>query len=238
MNGVGKNGATGPRASAEKICAGRIWLETSGSVEVVADEASAQKTGVIILAAGAATRFGAPKLALLLAGVPLVRRAALAALEVSRHVVVVTGAHCEEIEPLVADLAITRAYNPDWVLGMNHSIAHGLVQLCATAPDTSGALVLLADQVQVGVAELRQLLAAHAASPRSIVAANYRGEAGAPCLFPRSYFDKVMRLQDARGARAIMRRYAERVLAIDMPQAEVDVDTPTDYADVLAAYGL
>ena len=215
--------------------------EMSGAERIEAAGQSlpgAEKIGAIVLAAGAATRYGAPKLALPLAGAPLVRRMALAALAVSRHVVVVTGAHCEEIEPLIADLPVTRAYNPDWVLGMSHSIAHGVVRLCAIAPDVSGALVLLADQVQIGAPELRRLLLDHAAEPRAIVAANYGGEAGAPCLFPRSYFDKLMQLKGARGARTILRRHAEHVRAVEMPQAAVDIDTPADYANVLAAYGL
>jgi len=163
---------------------------------------------------------------------------ATAALEVSANVIVVTGAHCEAIEPLVADLPVTLAYNPDWVLGMSQSIAHGIVRLCAIAPGVSCALVMLADQIRVGTQELRQLLAAHAAAPDRIIAANYAGESGAPCVFPRLYFDKLMQLQGARGARTILRRHADSVLALPMPQAAVDIDTPADYADALAAAGL
>ena len=194
--------------------------------------------GVIVLAAGAATRFGGPKLAMPFGGTTLLRRATAAALEVSAHVIVVTGAHCEAIEPLVADLPVTRAYNPDWVLGMSQSIAHGIVRLCAVAPDATGALVMLADQVNVGTDELRELLAAHDASPTQIIAANYAGESGAPCVFPRLYFDKLMQLQGARGARTILRRHADSVRALPMPQAAIDIDTPADYAEALAAAGL
>jgi len=53
--------------------------------------------GVLILAAGAAQRFGSAKLVVPLNGMPLVRRAALAALGASAHVIVVTGAHRESI---------------------------------------------------------------------------------------------------------------------------------------------
>lgn len=200
--------------------------------------AARQDVGVVVLAAGAATRFGAPKLAMPFGHDTMLRRAALAALEVSARVVVVTGAHCEQIEPLVAGLSVTLAYNPDWVLGMSQSIAHGVVRLCAVAPEVKGALIVLADQVCVGAAELRQLLAAHDASPQSIIAANYSGEAGAPCVFPRLYFDKLMQLQGARGARTILRRHAEYVRSVPMPQAATDIDTPTDYANALAAAGL
>lgn len=194
--------------------------------------------GVILLAAGAATRFGGPKLAMPFGTTSLLRRATSAALEVSANVIVVTGAHCEAIEPLVADLPVTLAYNPDWVLGMSQSIAHGLVRLCAVAPDVTCALVMLADQVRVGADELRQLLAAHDAVPDMIVAASYSGESGAPCVFPRPYFDKLMHLQGARGARTILRRHAHSVRALSMPQAAIDIDTPADYADALAATGL
>lgn len=200
--------------------------------------AAHREVGVIVLAAGAATRFGGAKLAMPFGGTNLLRRATSAALDVSGHVIVVTGAHCEAIEPLVADLPVTLAYNPDWVLGMSQSIAHGIVRLCAVAPEVSCAVVMLADQVRVGSEELRQLLAAHAAAPDKIIAANYAGESGAPCLFPRPYFDKLMQLQGARGARTILRRHADSVYALPMPQAAIDIDTPADYADALAASGL
>ena len=200
---------------------------------------SARKSvGVILLAAGAATRFGGPKLAMPFGRTSLLRRATEAALEVSANVIVVTGAHCEAIEPLVADLPVTLAYNPDWVLGMSQSIAHGIVRLCAVAPDVRCALVMLADQVRVGADELRQLLAAHETAPDMIVAASYAGESGAPCVFPRLYFDKLMQLQGARGARTILRRHAHSVRVLSMPQAATDIDTPADYADALAATGL
>jgi molybdenum cofactor cytidylyltransferase len=147
--------------------------------------------GIVVLAAGAAKRFGACKLTLPIDGVPLVRRSLLAALGAAERVVVVSGAHRERVEACVSDLAIDRVFNANWADGMGASIACGISAL-ATACDA--AIIALADQVLIGTEQFKALIAAHARAPERIIAAQYNGVLGAPCLFPRAYFEKLAAL--------------------------------------------
>jgi len=186
----------------------------------------AERIGVVVLAAGAATRFGSSKLTAPTAGVPLVRRTALAALGASAHVVVVTGAHRAAVEACIADLAVERVFNPGWAEGMGSSIACGIAALPASC---EAAIVVLADQALVDVEGIAALIAAHERAPERIIAAQYDGVHGPPCLFPRGYFDELARLDGDQGARALLERHCAQVDAVSMPDAATDIDTREDY---------
>lgn len=182
---------------------------------------------VVLLAAGASTRFGSPKLVVPIAGVPLVRRAALAALEIGADVVVVTGAHRALVEAQLADLHLRRMYNADWEDGMGRSIACGINALGNVC---DAAIIALADQPRIGATELHALINAHAHAPKRIIAAQFDGVLCPPCLFPRRYFADLVALRGNSGAKGVLQRHAQDVEALPMPQAAVDVDTPEDYS--------
>ncbi len=188
------------------------------------------RVGIALLAAGASARYGAAKLALTIDGVPLVRRAALAALSVSASIVVVTGADADTIAPLVNDLAVDVCFNANWQHGIGDSIACGVERLRSIAADTNGALIMLADQYRIGETQLRALLRAHAQDPRRIVAASYAGALGVPCVFPAMHFDALTRLHGPSGAQSLLREHAGTLCALPIPEAAHDIDTPQDYA--------
>jgi molybdenum cofactor cytidylyltransferase len=181
--------------------------------------------GVVVLAAGEAKRFGSAKLVAKIDGVPLVRRAAIAALAVGTQVIVVSGAHREAVETCIADLAAERAFNAKWMQGMGGSIACGVAKL---ALSVDAVIVMLADQALIGTAELRRLIDAHAAAPGHIIAAQFKNVLGPPCLFPRRYFAELAALQGEHGARVLLQRHARRVEALPLPAAGLDIDTPQD----------
>ena len=185
------------------------------------------RVGVIVLAAGESRRYGAPKLLAQIDGVALIRRAALAAQAVGAAVVVVLGAHRDLLEPHIADLAVERAFNPDWASGMGSSIACGVARMGATI---EAALIMLADQPLIGARELLSLVGAHAAAPGCIVAAQFSGVLGPPCLFPRRYFAELAALRGEHGARGVLQRHAAQVEALPLSAAAADIDTPADYA--------
>jgi len=194
---------------------------------------SETQVGIVLLAAGASERYGATKLALTLGDVPLVRRAALAAATVSAHVVVVTGADADRIAPLVVDLAVDVCFNGNWQRGIGDSIAAGVVRLRSMSADVQAVLIMLADQYRIGEQQLRVMLRAHAQDPRAIVAASYAETVGVPCLFPASQLDVLTRLNGPVGAQALLREHAAELLALPMPEAAHDIDTPQDYAAAL-----
>lgn len=187
------------------------------------------RTGIIVLAAGASVRMGTPKQLLEVGGVSLVQRAAQAAIDSECHpVVVVLGANTELIRPELEGLAINVVVNLEWSAGMSASIRCGLNKLLTLAHEIEGVVLMLADQPEVTGEALRKLTGARKTS--GLVAARYHGVLGTPAFFSREHFDELLQLDGQSGARSLIERHRARVLAVDLPEAARDLDTPEDLA--------
>jgi len=190
---------------------------------------STPHAAIVLLGAGASQRYGAAKLVLPIDGVAMLRRAALAARAACARVIVVTGAQRELTEPLLAQLDVQIAFNPDWAQGMGRSIAHGVQRALERDAALDAVLIALADQYRVGAVEYAALLRAHEANPDAIVAAGYADTFGAPCVFPRAFFARLRGLRGP-GARALLQANRERVHVVPLELAAYDIDTPLDFA--------
>lgn len=181
---------------------------------------------VVVLAAGAGTRFGGTKQLVRVNGRPLMHTIVSRAVELSGHsVTVVLGSHAGELAPLLKHSPASVVVNRDWAEGVASSIRSGLAQMPATA---DGVLLMFADQAAVSSEDLKRLAGAWRRDTNSIVAAQYAGALGMPALFPRWCFRELQELRGDRGAQLLLSRHAERVMRLPMPSAEVDIDSPED----------
>ncbi len=190
---------------------------------------------VLLLAAGRARRFGAPKQLARLDGVSLVRRAARAAAASGARVLVVTGAYRRAVRAELEGLAVMPIWNARWRQGLGDSIACGVRFARRLRPSPRALIVALADQALLTAADFRALIAAHAAAPARIVAAANAAVRGPPCLFPRRHFAELAALRGRGGARTVLERHAASVVAVPMPRAALDIDTPADHARLARA---
>jgi molybdenum cofactor cytidylyltransferase len=117
-------------------------------------------TGVwaVVLAAGASSRFGSPKQALLLE--PVLERVRASSVD---DVVVVLGAH--ELQTSARTVLC-----PGWADGPGASLRCGLAALPA---DAEAAVVVLADGPGLDPAAIDRVIAAWREQPASVVAATY-----------------------------------------------------------------
>ncbi|MGQ0383632.1 MAG: nucleotidyltransferase family protein [Gammaproteobacteria bacterium] len=180
------------------------------------------------MAAGGSGRFGGPKLLARIGRESMLRRAARVALG-SRPAgcVVVLGARASRLRAELRGFPVRIVVNRNWRRGLAGSLRMGVAALPREAP---AALVLLADQVAVGPAELELLIAAWRRAPRSIVAASAGQILGPPVLFPRKAFAALRRLHGPAGARQLLVRMRAQVQVLDMPESAVDIDTEGDLA--------
>jgi CTP:molybdopterin cytidylyltransferase MocA len=164
-----------------------------------------------VLAAGAATRYGAPKQRLLLAEV-------LDRLSRSREVgeiVVVTGAYDVETDARVVPC-------PDWERGPGASLRCGLEALSG---DTQAAVIVLADGPDLAPAAVDRVVAAWRAGAGDVVAASYGGARGHPLVLGRRVWASV----PDEGARAL----EPALVPCDDLGPPGDVDRPEDLPDRL-----
>jgi molybdenum cofactor cytidylyltransferase len=188
---------------------------------------------VIVLAAGAATRFGSPKQLVRINGRPLLHAVIGRGVAVGGHaVIVVLGAYAAELAPLLRHTPATVVINRQWQEGMASSLRTGIAALPGTA---EAALVLLADQASVTADDLKRLVGSWRRQPTQIVAAQYGTTVGAPAIFPRWCFNELGGLRGDQGARVLLRRHADRLVRVPMASAAIDIDTPEDLLMVEAA---
>ena len=88
---------------------------------------------------------------------------------------------------------------------------------------------MLVDQPDVDAAALSRLIAAWRKRPAVPAAAHYAGRAGVPAILPRRVWHAARSLQGDVGARALLRD-APVLTLVEMPEAELDVDTTEDLA--------
>ena len=161
----------------------------------------------VVLAAGGATRFGAPKQRLLLPRV--LERLARSPVD---EVVVVAGAYELENAP-----AVTIVECPEWERGPGASLRCGLAAL---GPGVEAAVVCLADGPELAPESVRRVLTAWRAGAGAVVAASYAGNRGHPVVVGRAAWDAV----PDEGMRAL----PATLVPCDDLGAPSDVDTPGD----------
>jgi molybdenum cofactor cytidylyltransferase len=183
---------------------------------------SAPRIAFVVLAAGRSTRMGpVNKMLADIAGRPMVRRVAEAALTSrARPVAVVTGHMAAEVSSALAGLDVTLVANPDYATGLASSLKAGIRAL---SPSCDGALILLGDMPQIAPEHLDALVAAFA--PDAIVVPVHGGRQGNPVLWPAKYFSELLQLDGDAGAKRLIGTHAAHV-------REVDLDTDAIFADI------
>ena len=186
-----------------------------------------KRTAAVILAAGASTRLGKPKQMELLGGETLLDRAVRLATEIGCDpVVVVLGASADAIQAQCALRGAQVLFNGEWAEGMGSSVRVGVGAL---EEEIEAAVLMVCDQPAVTHSHLTQLLSWDGAGP---LASRYAGRQGVPALFPKSSFGMLRALVGDAGARTLLKT----AQALDLPDGELDIDTPRMLAEARARY--
>lgn len=184
---------------------------------------------ILILAAGASSRFGGPKLASLFKGKPLIGWAIDAALATqASRVIVVTGAHADRLRDtglLERDDRLQTIRCENWADGLSASLRCGL---SALPNDASAVLVMLGDMPQVPADVMDALFAAvDAGAPAAVPL--FEGQRGNPVAFSSVMFPALRKLSGDSGARQLLRGLPGVVeVACNGSGVLFDVDRPAD----------
>lgn len=180
----------------------------------------------ILLAAGAARRFGAPKLLHPLPdGVPVGIASARTLVQAVPHTLAVVQPGDRSLIEAYAEIGLGIVENPFADAGMGASLAAGV----SAAAGAGGWLVALADMPWIQPATVR-MLADRLRSGASMVAPVFGGRRGHPVGFSHHWGDRLQALGGDDGARNLLAEHAGELVLLDTADAGVleDIDHPDD----------
>jgi CTP:molybdopterin cytidylyltransferase MocA/SAM-dependent methyltransferase len=188
----------------------------------------------LILAAGASTRFGGPKLLASLAGRPVLQHVVdLAAQLRLDGTVVVLGAEAAAIEAAVDWRQACVVRNPHPEAGLSSSVRVGLDAVRETFPDAEAVLILLGDQPLARTGVIDRLLAAEVTPGRTVVVPRYAGGGGPnPALVHAAAWTLAEHASGDRGLGPVLAAHPELVQEVPVEGDNPDVDTAKDLAVV------
>jgi molybdenum cofactor cytidylyltransferase len=186
----------------------------------------------LVLAAGAATRFGSAKQLADIEGRPMLEHSILAmvASPVGR-VVVVLGSGAEDVLQKVDLHGADAVVCERWAEGQSASLACGLADLSGS----EAVVVTLGDQPFVSPDAIRRVIAARG-NGAAAVRATYDGAPGHPVLLERRLFERMRDVTGDHGARNLLISVQTREVPCDDLGGGQDVDTPAQL-DALRAGG-
>lgn len=205
----------------------------------------ASSFGGVILAAGESSRMGRDKALLpwppVVDGETLSREtflsAAIRSLALSTDfVVVVAGKNEAALAPITYINGASIVTNPDPGCGQFSSLQIGLREVLNRGRDA--AIVTLVDRPPARSATVQSLRAAFDATPRNIwaVVPEYSGKHGHPYLASREMIEQFLQAPVTSNARDVEHRFQEhiRYVAVDDPFVALNINTPEDYAALMA----
>jgi CTP:molybdopterin cytidylyltransferase MocA len=186
----------------------------------------------IVLAAGASSRMGRPKMLLPVGDRTLLAASVTPYLEaVDGLVVVVLGKDSRRVRAeagLPADPRLHVVVNRRWRDGMSSSLRRGL-EVCG---DADAVLVALGDEPGVTADRVARILAAWRPGVALVVPVVSATRAAHPVLFARCLWEELRGLRGDVGAREVVQRNWDRAVRVEVPPV-VDVDVEEDYRNYL-----
>ncbi|WP_412465428.1 NTP transferase domain-containing protein [Pedobacter sp. KLB.chiD] len=193
------------------------------------------KTGIIILAAGNSSRLGKPKQLLDYKGKTLLQTVIDEALATDcKPVITVLGAHAQEIAAQHRHNEIRIVINENWESGMGSSIVAGLSSIIKNNSEVESIIIAVADQAFIKKSNFNNLIEKQKETGKNIIASAYNNAIGTPVLFKKNYFEALLLLKGAEGAKNILKQYSEDLETVVFEQGGIDIDTETDYNHLIS----
>jgi molybdenum cofactor cytidylyltransferase len=187
------------------------------------------RVAAVVLAAGAASRFGSPKALARLDGRPILEHVLDAVREAGiEQIVVVLGTAADEIEEGIRWLDERLVRNPD-PRYLSSSLQVGVDAAAALDPDPAAVVIVLGDQPRTRPEVIRALIAAARRDDRPVVVPRYADGGGAnPVLLKADAFELVDEATGDHGLGPVIEANDDLVLEVPVPGSNPDIDTPDD----------
>ncbi|MDO5968671.1 nucleotidyltransferase family protein [Flavivirga aquimarina] len=185
---------------------------------------------IVILAAGASKRMGTVKQLMPWGDTTLLGHAIQMALKTNtNNVFVVLGANYQVIKKEISEFPVTIIQNKDWELGLGKSIACAIRHIL-NLREADAVLICLADQPFIDTTFLNTLIENFTPNSNQIIATSYKNDvSGVPVIFDKVYLSELSKLDDDKGAKIILKKYAALVKTFKPKLENIDLDYMEDY---------
>lgn len=189
------------------------------------------KTAILILSAGSSSRMGKPKQLLPFKNTTLLGNAIEQAKNSKADsVFCVLGSNAKIIEKEIEKSNSKIIYNPNFKDGLSSSIVAGVQHLKNSFDNI---LVMLADQPNVDATYLNELIKTSKENPSKIISSNYQNNKGVPAVFPKIYFQQLLKLEGDKGAKEFLNNQSSNLIVVKNLINLVDIDTQEDYQNLI-----
>ena len=181
-------------------------------------------TAVLILAAGAASRFGSLKQLALIDGKPMLQHCIDTANSLFPDAVyTVLGNQSQQIIDGISGTHVI--INPQWQRGLGSSIAAGTAYLKDHFDEI---LILLADQPRIKRHHLEQLIGLF--KGEQVACSQYNSHLGVPAMFAKLYFTALSELTGDSGGKVLLESINPAPKSLVLGNVAADIDYPQDLA--------
>ena len=192
---------------------------------------------LLLLAAGASSRMKEPKQLLSWNNTTLIEHQLQNLIHTNNNVSVVLGAYSKEIKKVIKQLPVSIYTNPNWKNGMGNSIAFGVKELLKKDKTIDGILISLIDQPLLTTEYFNKMLECFQTDKKQIIVSqSENGWFGAPVLFDKTYFDKLINLKGDEGAKVVISKNKNVVESIEGNTILEDIDTLEAYQNLLEKF--
>lgn len=183
------------------------------------------KIGCVLMAAGDAKRFGENKLNRKLDGKSLIDRA-LSCIPAHKLDITVVVSQYDEVLKKAEDSGFLgiKNYHPDY--GISHTIKLGLKK----TKHCDAVMFMVSDQPLLTKNSVEKMIDFYLDNPLYIVGMGYNGTRGNPCIFPKSFYKELEKLQEDRGGSTVIRQNEDKLLIFEAQHSDElsDIDTKED----------
>lgn len=193
----------------------------------------------IVLAAGASSRMGQPKMLLPYKQKTIIHHVIETALRSNvDHVIVVIN---PQVDGLVQEASLLDERNiipnDQFQAGMSTSVKKGIHSL---PEQTEAAVILLGDQPEISEQAINKVIDTYYAKnkPSIVRAAFWNNEKGHPILFKHTMFPSLLQVEGDSGGKAVIQMYSDEIVYAELDQRNIpDVDTFEDYERLVKGKG-
>lgn len=184
--------------------------------------------GIVVLAAGAGTRFGSNKLLTTIQGKPLYKHMIEKAKGLQGFPIYVVTGYPEITQCANANqLHVVENTRPE--LGIARSVKLGLEACIKENPNIKGVLFSVCDQPNLTLHTMLKMIRTGMLHPGKIICSGHDGTKGNPVLWDKKYFEELFALDGDVGGKRIIAKYPEQCVVIETEAEELkDVDRKGD----------